>query len=54
MTLTSDHKKKVPFLFENDKVTDTYYGNEDGFNKVFELIDQACDQLSDELQKPQS
>ncbi|MGB2435917.1 MAG: low molecular weight phosphotyrosine protein phosphatase, partial [Flavobacteriaceae bacterium] len=39
---------------ENDEVPDPYYGNEDGFKKVFELIDQACDQLSNELQKPQS
>ena len=54
MALTSDHKKKVALLLENDEVPDPYYGNEDGFKKVFELIDEACDQLSDELQKPLS
>jgi protein-tyrosine phosphatase len=54
MALTSDHQKKVALLLENDEVPDPYYGNEDGFKKVFELIDQACDKLSNELQKPQS
>tara|TARA_B100000900_G_scaffold245806_1_gene209028 strand:- start:254 stop:685 length:432 start_codon:yes stop_codon:yes gene_type:complete len=54
MDLTSDHKRKVAMLLENDEVPNPYYGNEDSFKKVFELIDEACDQLSDELQKPQS
>ena len=53
MALTSDHKNKVAILTENDEVTDLNYGNEHGFKKVFELIDKACDRLSDELQKPQ-
>ena len=53
MALTSNHKNKVAMLPENDEVTDLNYGNEHGFKKVFELIDKACDQLSDELQKPQ-
>ena len=54
MTLTSNHKNKVAMLPENDEIPDPFYGNEDGFKMVFELIDKACDQLSDELQKPQS
>ena len=53
MAFTSDHKNKVAMLPENDEVTDLNYGNKHGFKKVFELIDKACDQLSDELQKPQ-
>ena len=53
MALTSDHKNKVAMLPENDEVTDLNYGNENAFKKVFELIDKACDQLNDELQKPQ-
>ena len=53
MAFTSDHKNKVAMLPENDEVTDLNYGNEHGFKKVFELIDKACDQLSDEHQKPQ-
>ena len=54
IAFTPDHQKKVSLLLENDEVPDPYYGNEDGFKKVFELIDQACDQLSNELHKPVS
>ena len=54
MALPLDHQKKVALLLENDEVPDPYYENEDGFKKVFELIDEACDQLSEELQKPLS
>ena len=36
------------------EVPDPYYGNEDGFKKVFDLIDQACEQWSDTLQKTRS
>ena len=53
MALNSDHKNKVGMLSENDEVIDLNYGNEHGFKKVFELIDKACNQSSDELQKPQ-
>ena len=45
---------KGRFAIENEEVPDPYYGNEDGFKKVFDLIDQACDQLSEQLQKMQS
>ena len=54
MALTLDHKKKVTLLLENDDVPDPYYGNEDGFKNVFELIDKTCHKLSDEQQKLQS
>ena len=54
LALNSCHKKMVAVILENDEIPDPYYGNEDGFKMVFELIDKACDQLSDELQKPQS
>lgn len=53
MALTLNHKNKVAMLPENDEVTYLNYGNEHGFKKVFELIDKVCDQLSDELKKPQ-
>ena len=52
--LTSNNKNKISMLSVNDEVSNTYYGNEDGFKKVFELVDKGCDQLSDKLQKPQS
>ena len=49
IALTSDHKNNVSMLPENDEVTDPNYENKCGFKKVFELIDKACDQLSNEL-----
>ena len=51
MALTPDDLNKVTLLLGEDQVPDPYYGNEDGFKAVFELIDQACVQLSEELQK---
>lgn len=54
MAYSPDHQKKVRLLLRNEEVPDPYYGNQDGFKKVFDLIDQACEQLSDELQKTQS
>ena len=54
MALTPEDQNKVTLLLENDEVPDPYYGNEDGFKKVFDLIDQACEQWSDTLQKTRS
>jgi protein-tyrosine phosphatase len=54
MALTPDDLNKVALLLGEDEVPDPYYGNENGFKKVFDLIDRACDQLSEELQKMQS
>jgi protein-tyrosine phosphatase len=45
---------KVSLLIENKDVPDPYYGNEDGFKKVFELIDQACEIHSTQLKRSQS
>ncbi len=47
-------KGKVRLLLEVSnadlvEVPDPYYGGEDGFEYVFRLIDQACDQLVKEL-----
>ncbi len=48
------HKGKVRLLLEASdshlvEVPDPYYGGTDGFEFVFRLIDQACDQLVKEL-----
>lgn len=45
---TDNHRSKVRFLLNelnpgsNQAVPDPYYGGEDGFQNVFELIDAAC------------
>jgi protein-tyrosine phosphatase len=47
---SEDQKKKVRLLLEGThsnylEVPDPYYGGKDGFQKVYELIDRACDVL---------
>ena len=48
-------RDKVRLLLECDpkagcrEVPDPYYGGSDGFQRVFQLIDSACDALLDEL-----
>ena len=34
---------------ENLDVPDPYYGGDQGFENVFEILDKACDQLIQEL-----
>lgn len=48
--------KKVRLLLEviNDspqEVPDPYYGGKDGFENVYQMIDQACTQIGDNLNK---
>lgn len=48
-------KSKVSMLLnnlfpeENVDVPDPYYGGEDGFKKVYDLIDQSCNSIAQEL-----
>lgn len=50
-------KNKVRLLLNTDKpnsnrsVPDPYYGGEDGFIEVFQLIENACDAIVNELKK---
>lgn len=50
-----DHEKqKVKLLLhqlptEDQEVPDPYYGGDDGFEHVYQLIDMACEQLAEEL-----
>lgn len=49
-------KAKVDLLLnakwpgKNMAVPDPYYGSGDGFEKVFQLVDQACDEIVKEIQ----
>ncbi len=38
------------FLNENVDVPDPYFGGEDGFENVFDILDQACDKIAKNLQ----
>jgi len=50
-----DDKKKVNFILnkifpgENRHVPDPYYGSGDGFERVYEMLDKACDVIVNEL-----
>ena len=51
---TSNDLTKVDLLLINEDVPDPYYGNINSFKKIYHLIDRACEELSDKLQKMQS
>ena len=43
-------KKKVKLILNEinsniDSVPDPYYGGENGFNKVYEMLDKACEKI---------
>jgi len=46
-----DDRRKVDFLLnqvspgKNDEVPDPYYGGADGFEKVYSMMDRACDNI---------
>lgn len=43
------HKNKVQLLCDQQEVPDPYYGGDEGFAQVFDLIDQACSTLKKSL-----
>ncbi|OIP51719.1 MAG: protein-tyrosine-phosphatase [Flavobacteriaceae bacterium CG2_30_34_30] len=55
LTKNKEEREKVKLilnaLFENENVDvpDPYYGNEDDFNHIFKLLDEACTVLSEKL-----
>ena len=51
MANTLEDSKKVSLLLGNDQVPDPYYGNKDSFIKIYHIIDRACEELSNKLQK---
>lgn len=55
VTRNEDDKKKVDFILnktspgENRHVPDPYYGSGDGFERVYEMLDKACNVIVNEL-----
>ncbi|HTL81702.1 MAG TPA: low molecular weight protein-tyrosine-phosphatase [Bacteroidia bacterium] len=55
MTSDDSHKSKTDLLCnvkwpgKNIAVPDPYYSGEDGFEKVFHLLDEVCDELINDL-----
>ncbi|MEZ4808798.1 MAG: low molecular weight protein-tyrosine-phosphatase [Allomuricauda sp.] len=51
---TSDEARKVRLLLEEvdlglSEVPDPYYGGDEGFERVFQMIDAACDSIAKKL-----
>lgn len=54
---SENHKNKVQLILEEifpgEKVDvpDPYYGGQDGFEKVFDMLDEACNSIANKLQR---
>ena len=52
-----EDRSKVDFLLNlvnegaNDEVPDPYYGGSDGFDKVYDMMNRACDHIIDDIKK---
>lgn len=55
-----EEKKKVKLILneifpgENVDVPDPYHGGEQGFEKVYQMLDEACDLIASQLEKKSS
>lgn len=58
-TSNAEEKKKVTLIMnevfpgENVNVPDPYFGGEDGFEKVFQMLDNACQSIAKKIEKKQ-
>lgn len=52
-----NHKQKVKLILnelfpnENVEVPDPYYGGQDGFEQVYDMLDKACDVIAEKIKK---
>ena len=46
---TQEEKNKVCLIIENEEVPDPYYGDENDFKKVFDLLNNACNKIKSDL-----
>lgn len=56
LSTKSEHTNKVRLLLSEidgseQEVPDPYYGGADGFEKIFQMIDTACDHIVNRLQR---
>ena len=45
-----DQRKKVRLILENRDVPDPYFGEDDGFEEVYRLLEEAADKIAQELE----
>lgn len=57
LSQNDNHKQKVKLILnelfpnENVEVPDPYYGGQDGFEQVYDMLDKACDVIVEKLKK---
>ncbi|MEO6496449.1 MAG: low molecular weight phosphotyrosine protein phosphatase, partial [Solirubrobacteraceae bacterium] len=49
LAMAGEHRGKVRLLIDETDVPDPYYGGEDGFEDVLDLITEGCERLADEV-----
>lgn len=49
LAMAGDQRAKVRLLIDDTDVPDPYYGGEDGFDDVLDLITDGCERLADEV-----
>lgn len=56
LTVSQEHKNKVSLIMNellpdtNTEVPDPYYGGDQGFENVFQMLDEACNVIANKLQ----
>ncbi len=49
LAMAGEHRGKVRLLIDDTDVPDPYYGGEDGFEDVLDLVTEGCERLADEV-----
>jgi len=49
LAMAGKHRGKVRLLIDGADVPDPYYGGDDGFEDVLDLITKGCERLADDL-----
>lgn len=52
LATNDEQRKKVRLILDDEDVPDPYFGGDDGFEKVFQLLDRATDNFLVQLKKP--
>lgn len=50
MAKSEEHRKKVKLILGNRDVPDPYFGEDDGFEEVYRLLEEAADKIAQELE----
>lgn len=48
LATTREHQEKVRMILGDKNVPDPYYGGDDGFDEVFQMLDQAIQSLKEQ------